>query len=121
MQSLVRAEVFADFLEMADYLLKQGYKEPSAVLTGGVLEEHLRALCEARDIPVRVSGRPKKAEAMNSELVSAEVYGRLDQKNVTAWLDLRNKAAHGHHGEYTGEQAGTMLLGVREFTARVAG
>ena len=34
-QSLVRAEVFADFLEMAEHLLKQGYKDPCAVLVGG--------------------------------------------------------------------------------------
>ena len=34
-QSLVRAEVFADFLEMAEHLLEQGYKDPCAVLVGG--------------------------------------------------------------------------------------
>jgi len=119
-QSLVRAEVFADFLEMAEHLLRQGYKDPAAVRVGTVLEGHLRAACDARGIPTEVSGKPKKADSMNSELAAAGVYNKLDQKNVTAWLDLRNKAAHGQYGEYTGEQVANTALGVREFMARIA-
>ena len=119
-QSLVRAEVFADFLEMAEHLLAQGYKDPAAVLVGSVLEEHLRALCDGRGIPSQTSGKPKKADTLNAELASTGVYNKLDQKSVTAWLDLRNKAAHGHYDEYTADQVGNMLLGVREFATRVA-
>ena len=119
-QGLIRAELFAGFLEMAEHLLEQGYKDPAAVLVGGVLEEHLRVLCAARSIPASVSGRPKKADAMNSELAAAGAYNKLDQKNVTAWLDLRNKAAHAEYGQYTSEQVTTMLSGVREFAARTA-
>ncbi len=118
-QGLIRAELFADFIEMAEHLLDQGYKDPAAVLVGGVLEEHLRALCSTRSIPIVVSGKPKKADAMNAELRASGVYNKLDQKNVTAWLDLRNKAAHAQYGEYTSEQVGTMLSGVREFVARI--
>jgi hypothetical protein len=118
-QSLVRAEVFADFLEMDEHLLEQGYKDPAAVLVGGVLEEHLRTLCEERGISAQASGKPKKADSMNADLTSAGVYNKLDQKSVTAWLDLRNKASHGHYSEYTADQVGNMLLGVQEFTARV--
>ena len=44
--------------------------------------------------------RPKKTDRMNSELTKAEAYSKLDQKSVTAWLDLRNKAAHGKYDEY---------------------
>ena len=117
-QGLIRAELFADFIEMAEHLLGQGYKDPAAVLVGGVLEEHLRSLCSTSSISVLVSGRPKKADAMNAELCAAGAYNKLDQKNVTAWLDLRNKAAHAQYDEYTSEQVGTMLSGVREFIAR---
>lgn len=118
-QGLIRAELFADFLEMADHLLKQGYKDPAAVLIGGVLEEHLRALCSSRSIALLVSGRPKKADAMNNELAVSGAYNNLDQKNVTAWLDLRNKAAHAQYQEYTAEQVTVMLSGVRDFAARM--
>ena len=43
-QELIHADVFADFPEMAQYLLGEGYKDSAAVLIGGVLEEHLRKL-----------------------------------------------------------------------------
>jgi hypothetical protein len=118
-QSLVPAELFTDFIEMAEHLLDQGYKDPAAVLVGGVLEQHLRALCNVRSIATSVTGRPKKADAMNNELGVAGVYNKLDQKNVTAWLDLRNKAAHGEYGQYTSEQVRTRLSGILEFAARV--
>jgi hypothetical protein len=43
---LVHADLFTDFLEMAEYLLEQNYKDPAAVVTGSVLEAHLRKLCD---------------------------------------------------------------------------
>jgi len=61
---------------------------------------------------------PKRADALNSELASATVYSKLDQKSVTAWLDPRNKAAHGKYTEYTTEQVALTLQGVRDFTSR---
>jgi hypothetical protein len=61
---------------------------------------------------------PKKADGMNADLASAEVYSKLDQKNVTAWLDLRNKAAHGQYGEYNKEQVLIFISGVRDFITR---
>ena len=119
-QGLVRAEVFVDFIEMAEHLLAQGYKDPAAVLVGSVLEEHLRALCATRNIPVQSVGKLKKADTLNAELAACSAYNKLDQKNITAWLDLRNKAAHGHYAEYTAEQVATMLTGVQEFMTRLA-
>jgi hypothetical protein len=117
-QELVHAEVFAEFLEMAEHLLDQGFKDPAAVLVGGVLEEHLRKLCDRHDIGSIENGRPKKAERMNTELAAVAVYSKLDQKSVTAWLDLRNKSAHGRYDEYAKEQVDVMLNGVRDFVSR---
>lgn len=116
---LVHADIFADFLDMAHYLLEQGYKDPAAVVTGSVLEAHLRKLCDKHSIPTsKPDGSPKKTDTLNSELGAANVYSKLDQKSVTAWLDLRNKAAHGKYAEYTEEQVTLMLQGVRDFASR---
>ena len=97
-RGIVSAEVFSDFLEMAEHLIDEHYKDAAAVMVGSVLEEHLRQLATARGIPVEElkSGKMvhRKADAINSDL-GKSVYSRLDQKNVTAWLDLRNKGAHG--------------------------
>src|SRR6516162_7987576 len=42
---LIHADLFSDFLDMAQYFFDEGYKDPAAVMAGGVLEEHLRKLC----------------------------------------------------------------------------
>ncbi len=116
---LIHADLFVDFLEMAVHLIEQGYKDPAAVIAGSVLEEHLRKLCDKNGIDVKKpDGTPKKADTLNSELAGVNVYSKLDQKNVTAWLDLRNKAAHGHYSEYTKDQVALLIQSVRDFITR---
>jgi hypothetical protein len=121
-RGLISAEIFSDFLEMAEYLLKEDYKDPAAVMIGSILEEHLRQLCNKNSIPIETikDGKaiPKKAEFLNSELATANVYNKLDQKSITAWFDLRNKAAHGKYGEYAKEQVQNMFDGVSNFISR---
>jgi len=115
---LIRADLFADFLDMGEYLLEEGYKDPAAVIIGGVLEEHLRKLCLKNSINITKNNSFKKADTMNADLANSHVYNRLDQKSITAWLDLRNKAAHGKYTEYTDDQVNVALLGIRDFIAR---
>ena len=123
-KGLVSAEIFSDFLEMASYLLSKGYKDSSAVMIGSVLEEHLRQLCIKNNIKIEINKSdkmvPQKADFLNSELASSNVYNKLDQKNVTAWLDLRNKAAHGKYTEYTRDQVELMLKSVTDFMIRIS-
>lgn len=123
-KGLISAEIFADFLEMAQYLLNEGYKDAAAIMSGSVLEEHLRQLCIKNSIPVEniKDGKPvaKKADLINAELTAKSAYNKLDQKSVTAWLDLRNKAAHGKYNEYTKDQVVLMHQGVTEFMSRNA-
>ena len=123
-KGLVAAELFSDFLDMADHLLSQGYKDPAAVVIGSVLEEHLRQLCikHSIDIADEKDGKavPRKADRLNSELAKKGVYTALDQKQVTAWLGLRNDAAHGKYSSYSEEQVKNFLAGSTEFMARVA-
>lgn len=123
MKQLVSAEIFSDFLEMAEHLLEQDYKDPAAVMIGSVLEENLRQLCRKNDIDTEIekkgSLKPKKADRLNADLAKEEIYTKLDQKSVTMWLDLRNKAAHGMYAEYSKEQVQLMLNSVIEFLARI--
>ncbi len=85
-QGLVRAEVFSDFLEMAEHLIEQGYKDPAAVLIGGVLEEHLRNLCAAKSVPIQVSGHSKKADAMNSDLAQRSSLQQIGSKKCNSMV-----------------------------------
>lgn len=119
-RNLISADIFTDFIEMADYLLEENYKDPAAVILGSVLEENLRNLCQNNGIPVEEIDKkgkmhPKKASAMNDELLKNSIYNNLTQKNVTAWLDLRNKAAHGKFSEYNIQDVRAMSLGMKNF------
>lgn len=120
LQASIRAGVFADFLEMAEHVLEDIHKTPAAIIAGFTLEEHLRKLCEARGIATTSArGNPKKANALNADLAKAGEYSsKTEQKDVTAWLGRRNEAAHGNHDEYSDEEAGLMIEGVRGFVTR---
>jgi hypothetical protein len=120
---LIHANLFSDFMEMGDYLLGEGYKDPAAVIIGGVLETHLRQLAVKNGIDTmsHPAGKPdvsKKAEALNQELSKAGAYGLLQQKSVTAWLDLRNKAAHTRYSEYDADDVKHFSQGLKDFIAK---
>lgn len=116
---LIHADVFADFLEMAAELQEKGFKDPAAVIAGSVLEEHLRKLAEANEIPTtKPSGEPLKASVINADLTKAGVYNKLVEKSVTAWLSLRNSAAHGEYGNYDNAQVAALIRDVRDFMVR---
>ena len=120
---LIHGEIFGDFLEMGDHLLERGYKDAAAVVTGSTLEAHLRQLCQKFGVEIEAADgkgnlRPKKADRMNSDLAGASAYSKLDQKNITAWLDLRNKAAHGEYDKYNSAQVALLNQSVRDFISR---
>ena len=108
---------------MGDHLLEHGYKDAAAVVTGSTLEAHLRQLCQKFGVAIKTKDdkgnlRPKKADRMNSDLARAKAYSKLDQKNITAWLDLRNKAAHGEYDKYSSGQVVLLNQGARDFISR---
>ena len=117
-KSLALAEVFADFLEMGEYLLNEGYKDAAAVIIGSVLEDGLRKLCERASLPVvGNSGKPLTIDPLNTQLAKADVYSKLVQKQITSWAHVRNKAALGEYDEYNTEQVKMMLLFVQSFAS----
>ena len=122
-KQLVTAEVFSDFLDMSKHLLDQKYKDPAAVMIGSVLEQHLRLLCNTHRVDDFVikggDNVPKKADLMNVDLVKAGVYQLTYQKLITAWLGLRNSAAHGKYEDYNLGQIQNMYDGVSLFIASV--
>jgi hypothetical protein len=116
---LVHADTAGSFIEMARDLHGQGYKDPAVVIAGSVLEQHLRDLCTKNQISlIQANGGHKKADTLNAELAKTNVYGLTDQKSVTAWLGLRNDAAHGRYSTYTQQQVLSMIQAVEDFMAR---
>ncbi len=111
LRGLIKAEVLTDALEQAEELLNRGYKDPSCVLTGISLEIAIKDLIQRHGLPTG------KLDKMNVDLCKASVYNVAKQKQITAWADLRNKAAHGDWNGYSDADVQDMLSGVRRFLA----
>jgi hypothetical protein len=121
-RQLLRADIFADFFEMAEHLLKENYKDASAVIIGSVLEDSLRKLADANGIPImNESGKMLTIDPLNNELAKAAVYSKLVQKQITSWADLRNSASHGHYERYDKKQVEMMLLFTQDFSSKYLG
>jgi hypothetical protein len=123
-RALISADIFSNIVEMAEYLLSEDYKDAAAVLIGDSLEGHLRALATRHGVESHAADkngvvRPRRAEMLNQDLQKKDAYALGDQKQVTAWLDLRNDAAHRHHNKYTADQVKLMQQGVANFIVRV--
>ena len=117
-RSLIQAEVFADFLDMAEHLHRESYKDAAAVLLGAVLEDSLRKIAGAKGVDILNSkGKPLTIDPLNVELAKKGVYNALVQKQITSWANLRNDAAHGHFDKYDSAQVQQMLLFVQDFCA----
>lgn len=119
-EDIIKSEVFGNYLEMAEYLVDKGFQDPAAVLIGSTLEAYLRELCLKNHVDIEVANSkgnliPKKADLMNSDLAKKNIYSSLYQKQITAWLALRNYAAHGKYDEYSIEEVNLMLQGIRLF------
>ncbi|MEO9590935.1 hypothetical protein [Rhodopirellula bahusiensis] len=118
LSEVIHSDMFADYLEMAEHLNNQGYKDAAAVIAGSTLEAHLKAICFKHGIPTTSGTKPLKADGLNAELAKRKAYSKIDQKNITAWLGLRNNAAHGEYSAYDESQVSLLISSIRDFVSR---
>jgi hypothetical protein len=111
---IISAEIFDDFLEMAEYLLENGYKDPTASLIGAVLENELRRMCRENDIPVK---HDDNIGSLNQKLFQKSIYGKPQMRQISIWQSIRDSADHGKFEDYNAESVKNMLEGVRNFLA----
>lgn len=110
-RGLIQAEVFDNVLEQADELLKSGYKDPACVIVGVAIETTLKELCTRNGI------QHSKLDRMNADLCKAGVYNMGMQKQITAWAERRNKAAHGQWNDYNSNDVADMIRGANRLIA----
>ena len=111
---LVSASVVSDFLEMAEHLLDNGYKDPSDSLIGAVLEDGLRRICGNNNITVKSDDN---ISSLNQKLADKGVYNRLKQREIEVWNKVRDYADHGRFSEHRPDGVTDMLRGIRSFIA----
>jgi len=111
-KNLVLAEIFTDFLDIANHLLENSYKDPAASLIGAVLEDGLRKIAQKNGVPVKGSD---DIAALNTKLADLEIYNRLVQKQIQAWKAIRDSADHGKFDEYKADDVKAMMEGIGRF------
>lgn len=115
MQNLVAAEVFSDFLEVAEHLVQANHFHAAASLVGAVLEDSLRRLA---DLHPQAAIKPKDGiDAMNKALVKAGAYNAVMAKRIDVWREVRNAADHGRFGDVEPNDVKDLLEGVTQFVA----
>jgi len=113
---LIHADMFSDLLEIACELHENGCKDGAAVQAGTALELHLRLLAEKQNIEtVTEKNRFKGAGDLNEELRKAGLCVQIEQHDVRLMLATWNAAAHGKFDEYSADEVGELISGVREF------
>ena len=115
---LVKAEVFTDFLDMADHLLESGYKDPAAFLVGAVLEGELRNLCKRNSIEFKEGDG---ISSLNTKLAENNIYSPTVRSQIQAWKKIRDSADHKKFDDYTENQVKDFLSGVRKFIGEYLG
>ena len=118
-EDLVSAEVFGDFLDMAEHLIGAGYVVPAASLIGAVLEDGLKRLAALQSGMTARAG--EGIGAVNHRLADANVYSNLVRKQVEVWAAVRNGADHGQFDEVTPANVQDMYAGVTRFLHDQAG
>ena len=93
---------------------------PAAVLTGAVLEDTLRRLCQRQSPPIatlKPNGDKKTLDPLITDLQKAIVFNKAKADQLRSWAKIRNYAAHGEFTEFTRSDVEAMIAGVKTFIA----
>lgn len=121
----IEAEVTTDYMTQAENLLTragsgQFAHVPAAVLAGAVLEDKLRRLCLRQNPPISMRRGNNQQKALNDfidDLKRVGIYTEVKAKQLRAWADIRNAAAHGEFDKFSRADVELMLSGLQTFLA----
>jgi hypothetical protein len=121
----LEAANLAEYMTQAKQLLGEGIPDkfdhiPAAVLAGAVLEKALRGLCQKCNPPILIfddKNNPRRLNFLIDELKKSDVFNELMAKQLRAWTDIRNNAAHGDFDKFKRCDVDLMLTGINSFLA----
>ena len=121
----IETAIAADYMGQAEQLLADGQSGkydhvPAAVLAGAVLEKSLRTLCDKQSPSISTvnnNGKPLTLNSLIDVLKKNNVFNELTAKQLRAWADIRNSAAHGQFDEFNRSDVDRMIQGINDFLA----
>ncbi len=125
MAAAIEAELACDYMGQAEQLLAEGQRGkfdhvPAAVLAGAVLEKALRTLCDQQQPPIAQkapNGGRKTLGPLVDELKKTGFFNEAKAKQLRAWSDIRNLAAHGEFTQFKRSDVEAMIAGINRFLA----
>lgn len=125
LSACIEAEIAADYMGQAEHLLAEGHRGkfdhvPAAVLAGAVLEKALHTICGQQQPPLPLkgpNGKFKSLAPLIEDLKKSGVFNEAKAKQLRAWADLRNLAAHGEFGQFKRGDVEHMIAGINGFLA----
>ena len=125
MAAAIEAEIACDYMGQAEQLLAESHlgkfdHVPAAVLGGAVLENTLRKLCDQQQPPIvrtAPNGTYKTLAPLIDDLKKAGVFNEAKAKQLRAWADIRNLAAHGEFTQFKRGDVEAMISGINNFLA----
>jgi hypothetical protein len=122
---IIEADMVSDYMVQAEQLLGEGVPGqydyvPAAVLTGAVLEDTLRRLCQRQSPTIDVlkpDGSPKTLDPLIADLQKASVINKAKADQLRSWAKIRNYAAHGEFAEFKRTDVESLINGVKAFIA----
>lgn len=118
----INRDMLSDMLRFAKTHLDENHAEAAIIVAGAVLEKQLINLCLAKGIKInndlehRVT--PKKGLQLTGEAYKKKLYGRQENKEIIAWLELYDAAAAGKSDMVTAAQAKNMVTGVQSLLVK---
>jgi hypothetical protein len=109
---LIAGEIFDSVLQQAKHLTVSGYKDAAAVLARVVLEDALQRISRSEGLDATLN-----AARLNDALKQKGRYPQPQWRQVLAWLDIGNAAAHGKFDEYDQAAVERLLDDVERFLA----
>ena len=115
LETRLRAAVHDDLLEQGSELVKNGYYVAGMVLIGGVLEDHLRKMCETHSLVWSGKG----SIAKYNDLLKDKAYNQAVWRRIQSIGDVRNDAAHGNAKKVDEAEVQDALRFVRRILADI--
>lgn len=118
--SEIEFQVSCAYMDQAKALLQtQGILNSNitaaAVLTGISLERRLRTLWEEKNRPEAAPDQPKRLGGLIDDLKKVNAISEAKAKQLRAWADIRNHAAHGEYDQFSVNELKQMIDGVGNF------
>ncbi len=119
----VARDILTDMLRLARSQFDQGNHWAAAVISGAILEKHLRNLCLARGLTIHneIQGKavPKKGLQLTGEAYKKKLYDRQTNKSVISWIELYDAATRGKQEAVDVGRVKNMLNEMMAFLTKI--